>query len=1736
MEDTGQDASPASNAAGKSKLDSLPKEDLIKFAKKQMMIIQKVKSRCADLEKEVEELKSKPVTGGADDVVQALTDRLDAVLLEKAENHQQLVYMKKEFTKAKEESEAAFKRASELQHQLEQSNNNLLEEIAVLKNDLSQSQINHKEDIDTLKKELQDALNKQKELTERLSQQEEQDAHIKKLEQGLQSMCQDYEERISKLHKDVHLVTEEKNEGIAKLKDAQAASEQYSCEIQDLHAKILELQARHKEEVSNLMHELQISTKESEKDKSALQDIINQSLEKEKILQEDNKSNLKNSDVSYEQNVTSQSENDVPHLKFVVKELESQQSLLKDELTYISNVKINLERQVQHLKTEYFHEREELEFKINELQLAIEEYNSLIEKLKAELESTKTDNKQLAQQKAIDIQSMRDQHRKEMYELKQTITSRFEDERVSIAQETQILKEQCDKLHQEKDDAVSSYENLRETFVSLQAELEDSAGKISREFETMKHQQATDVHELQQKLRAAYKDKNELLETVNQLQSKCEQWSSKEKEYEELQHKIAKLQQNNEDYVTSLHQKEEFIKELQLKVDENSKHNADLAVLNEEVQKLQEMYKREQVNVEALRQEAESQAMLNAQLQKTVEDLTQKLQESTLSSHQTDSEDLRLKVTWWQQKNEEVTATLCEKEELVKDLQLKIEETTKQNTAISCSMQQANKELQEMLQNEQTKTLNFQQEAEIRVKLIAQLEQTVEELTRKLSSTEQSLEEMKNLQQQLNTLLLEKEKIEEDSKKWQNEVLQLSEDKAVLSKDFDSLTSEHSQCLASSEELGDLRKKIQLITEEKDEITRLLMSKEQNIESFQQQLYILQDILTIDSGDQDFIPMLENINKAVLQLKEEKENILSQKEETSVQLERLHEDYEIQCSELRALISDYSKEKVLLKEEQEETLRDKEALQRDLLEMKHALEKSKLENQDLLSNVESLTSELNAVQKEAQDDIKVENKEGTLTQEVTSDEDLVSKALDNQQKSLIAELQNKMENLQRESKDKEEKSNKIKAVAIKAKKELDAYKKEVLSIKEELERVRAEKQQLTASMKDVVQGAESYRNLLGEYDKQVELLELEKEKVRLAEHQLEDLSRQLRTATLEQEKISSLHEDLVIRMETLQSNNKLLEAQILETQKAKAALEKDLEAEKLIKEQKVKEQNCTQKQVEDLQAQLQKERKQLQKVTQDFELVRKDAQKSTLMDMEIADYERLVKELNQKITNKSSQLEDLEQEVRVQKQKQEILQEQISTLQSTVEQHEERSTKMKQLLVKTKKELSDSKQAESDHLILQASLKGELEASQQHVEAYKIQVAELTSEKHKVQEQLRALTEQHQRAANTYQQKLLALQEDCNAAKAEQAAVTAEFESYKVRVHNVLKQQKNKSASQTEQEAFQKEREHLQTVMDQVKTKLQETQHTLHMNTAELQSLQSEHDMLLERHNKMLQETVTKEAELREKLCTIQSENMVLKTEHAQVVSQLSAQNEAQRNSFRDQVRHLQDDHRKTMETLQDQLSKVEAQLFQVKSEVSITSSQQPLKSSRERRPADLHILDLYSIAREEGEGMETTDNDSVSSASTHVATLEHLLSSPEIKTDIPQWQPELSKEELADKLNTTSKSVEHLSGLLHETEATNAMLMEQITLLKNEVRRLERNQEREKSVANLEYLKNVLLQFIFLKAGSERQRLLPVIDTMLQLSPEEKGKLFAIAQGEEENAARPPGWASYLHSWSGLR
>ncbi|XP_053937455.1 GRIP and coiled-coil domain-containing protein 2 isoform X2 [Cuculus canorus] len=1691
VQDAGQEmvASSVTPGSGKSKLDTLPKEDLIKFAKKQVMLVQKVKSRCTELEKEIEELRSKAATGGADDIIQALTERLDVVLLEKAESQQQCLSLKKENIQRKQEAEAAVTKTEELQKQLDQSNTDSLKEIEALKSELANAQCKYNDDLTKLKIELEEQVKKQMGLLEQIECLRDSEKEVERLQDDVQRIKSTYEGQILCLSKQLETVNEDKAKEVTNLQETIKSNSQcYYNEINNLNEELKKIKVAHQEEVSELMHRLEISSKENEEKQNQInwlqRNLAEEGLIKEKNVQDEmcacadqreydlqqlrevlNKnveSNIDIVDTQEEPCEEVKMEEKVRHLEHSLEELQSQHSILKDELTYMSNVKLKLEEEIHRIKDEYFHEREDLDFKINELQLTKEDYCSVIEKLKLELQAAREHYETAVKAHQLETRTLKEQHQREISELNETLISDSEKENMALVFEMQELREQLEKLTQEKEEAVSNYSSLREAMETLQTELGESAGKISQKFESMRQQQASDVSELQQKLRAAFNEKDALLETVNRLQKETEKLSSNQLEIEELKCKIVSLQEENSTIKSSISQKEAAMKELEENIIALTDRNKDISneakCLSEERETLQERCKQEQGKIQELQQEVDVSNQYNSDLKKKVEELTERLNEALAGN----------------------------------------------------------------IENART---------------LEQLENNIECLLR----------ERENLSTEAYTL-------REESKK-------IIQEKERLSEELEKFISEKDGWLVLKEQSENLEKKLQMMTAEKDQLSALLESERVHRSLVRTQLYHLLEQVgssVLDSNEEyDSLNLLEIANECWAKVKEEQCLALQNEEKVlnlQREVERLEEENAAQDTEHRSLIEDFEKEKNVLREELEGALSEKEALQHDVLELKNASEKTRTENQDLLANIEKMTqklalyeSQLQEQQKgsEKQDDLSfvLEQKETELRNvkdELSSLKNLMETLTEKtDQESSVADLQEKIGRLEKESAEKGEKLNKIKIVAVKAKKELDASRKEMQTLREELDLVRSEKDQLSASMKDVIQGAESYKNLLMEYDKQGEELDLEKGKANSLEHQIDDLMRQLQVSSQEHDQLQSVNEDLLARVETLQHNAKLLEAQILEIQRAKAKADKELETEKLLKEQKTKEHSGALREVEELQMQLQKEKKHLQKTMQELELARKDAQKSTLMDMEIADYERLVKELNQKITDKDSRIEDLEQETGIQKQKQETLQEEIKSLQSTMQQDEERNAKIKQLLVKTKKELADSKQAENDHLMLQASLKGELEASQQQVEAYKIQVAVLTSEKHKVQEHLRTSSEQHQRTLSAYQQKIAALQEECRAAQAEQASVTSEFESYKVRVHNVLKQQKNKSASQAESEGAKQEREQLEMVIDQLKVKLQDALHNSQMNASELHALQSEHDTLLERHNKMLQETVAKEAELREKFCTIQSENMVMKTEHAQMLSQLTAQNEALRNNFRDQVRNLQEEHRKTVETLQQQLSRVEAQLFQLKSEPSSRGpavSNPATKNLRERRNTDLPVLDVHTVAREEGEGMETTDTESVSSASTYVPSLEQLLNSPEAKLEPSQWQTELTKDELIQKLNTTTKSADHLNELLRESEATNAILMEQIKLLKNEVRRLERNQEREKSVANLEYLKNVLLQFIFLKSGSEKERLLPVIDTMLQLSPEEKGKLVAIAQGEEESTSRPSGWASYLHSWSGLR
>lgn len=129
--------------------------------------------------------------------------------------------------------------------------------------------------------------------------------------------------------------------------------------------------------------------------------------------------------------------------------------------------------------------------------------------------------------------------------------------------------------------------------------------------------------------------------------------------------------------------------------------------------------------------------------------------------------------------------------------------------------------------------------------------------------------------------------------------------------------------------------------------------------------------------------------------------------------------------------------------------------------------------------------------------------------------------------------------------------------------------------------------------------------------------------------------------------------------------------------------------------------------------------------------------------------------------------------------------------------------------------------------------------------------------------------------------------------------------------------------------------------------------------------------------------------------------------------------------------------------------------------------------------------------------------------------------------TRVPEDSPEVA---------VYKNRVKHLTELLADAERDIAKLTQLNQLLKEDIRRQKRYVEREKEAVNFEYLKNVVfkvcifilnkfsfyqiydflkqilfLQFVTLENRDERSRLVPVLDTILKLSPEETHKLEEI-------------------------
>lgn len=209
-----------------------------------------------------------------------------------------------------------------------------------------------------------------------------------------------------------------------------------------------------------------------------------------------------------------------------------------------------------------------------------------------------------------------------------------------------------------------------------------------------------------------------------------------------------------------------------------------------------------------------------------------------------------------------------------------------------------------------------------------------------------------------------------------------------------------------------------------------------------------------------------------------------------------------------------------------------------------------------------------------------------------------------------------------------------------------------------------------------------------------------------------------------------------------------------------------------------------------------------------------------------------------------------------------------------------------------------------------------------------------------------------------------------------------------------------------------------------------------------------------------------------------------------------------------------------------------------------------PVKSDKE-------ILDVMLLEREECEvrfsmllcssftsliaGFFRQGSESVESISpqtgnnTNLIPLEQLLNSPDnLDQSEEKRSPMKDINQLNDSLEKSENRIKHLTVLLSEAESDCARLQHLNDVLKEEIRRNQRNIEREQHAQNFEYMKNVVLKFLTLHNTDEKIRLVPVLNTILKLSPEEETVLSNAAKGIVEHSSSNRGWGSYLNIWPG--
>ena len=485
----------------------------------------------------------------------------------------------------------------------------------------------------------------------------------------------------------------------------------------------------------------------------------------------------------------------------------------------------------------------------------------------------------------------------------------------------------------------------------------------------------------------------------------------------------------------------------------------------------------------------------------------------------------------------------------------------------------------------------------------------------------------------------------------------------------------------------------------------------------------------------------------------------------------------------------------------------------------------------------------------------------------------------------------------------------------------------------------------------------------------------------------------------------------------------------------------------------------------------------------------KGMKQNEMLSLELNDYERTVKSLNEQLKRKEENSAQLQKQISHLGEQKKSFEKLISTLESQLRESQETNNQINEDLMKNKKTLHE-KESELIELADEfESFKKQNSSRTEDLQEARSTIASMKEERGRLQELMQASLVEHQNAKETLQADVNRLSKDLSTALENCHKTQSEYDAYKIRVHSVLKQRKERKEDEFEAMQAKIEKENLQKENLYLKNQVQE----LSKSISEL----NDDKLKLEWH---CGERSGQVEQLNTRLKNVQ-------VIYKEKLEKMTEKSQAEKQQLQKEIVDLQGSLVREVENKENLQKQLEERLEEAAIEMESLRNKMdvmvmPKKEVVEQKVAMLQV-------REDAEGSE--NNDKVTPTSTH--PLESILNTSFDQTSTEDMEHETKK--LKEDLSTQMRQMRHLRELLNESEATVVGLSEQASVLKAEIRRLERNEERDKGLSSMEYLKNIFMKFVTIRVGEERIQLVPVLSTMLKLSSEEKALITSVAKGD---------------------